>query len=129
MILSIAGAPYDVVLGGARIDGTLDAEGDFKLERLMAAARPLGNRALPTQSLPPPTVASGALLFLSPLSVRMLLLGRLKLRVFIPLFDALCYRLTSCVLRRREAKCRSASCNGTDTLPSGHVAVPQASPR
>ena len=57
---AIAGAPYDVVLSGARIDATLDSEGDFKLERLMAAARPLGNRALPTQSLPPTTAASGA---------------------------------------------------------------------
>ena len=57
---TFAGTPYDVILTGARIDGTLDAEGDFKLERLMAAARPLGSRALPTQSLPPPADASGA---------------------------------------------------------------------
>ena len=56
-----AGAPYDVVLSGARIDGTLDADGDFKLERLMAAARPLGNRAAPTDSLSAPATASGAL--------------------------------------------------------------------
>ena len=58
-----------MVLSGARVDGTLDAEGDFKLERLMAAARPLGNRALPTQSLPPPTAASGARWAPSPLLV------------------------------------------------------------
>jgi hypothetical protein len=56
----LAGASYDVVLSGARIDGTLDADGDFKLERLMAAARPLGSRAAPAQSLSAPAAATGA---------------------------------------------------------------------
>ena len=60
LCLAPPGAPYDVVLSGARIDGTLDAEGDFKLERLMAAARPLGSRAAPAQSLSAPTAAAGA---------------------------------------------------------------------
>ncbi len=136
-----AGAPYDVVLSGARIDGTLDAEGDFKLERLMAAARPLGNRALPTQSLPPPTAASGAYWALSRLSVSMFVSAGWSQGSMSPLRCTIPYSrchyygydgMGDCTMSVALDEASIASATGFIGDCAPHVkdpAVPQASPR